>query len=44
MYLIVANLSTGKEAVDRTDSYIEALQLQKKYSMAFKAAVEIVKV
>ena len=45
MYLIVVHFHGYlKEAVDKADNYIDALSLQRKYSMAFKEAVEIVKV
>lgn len=43
MYLIVANLASGKEVVDCSKTYDNALFLQREYSMAFNCAVEIVK-
>ena len=44
MYLIIAFLNGIKEVVDKADNYIDALSLQREYSMAFNCAVEIIKV
>ena len=43
MYMIVAFLNGIRETVNSTDDYIEALQLQREYSLSFGCAVEIVK-